>query len=80
VHTRYDQAGGPTLQTALIRGQFVINGNSTGVVAEIYTDRNVREDHVAVWFGELTASGNPRVKIVPLDAVTPLEKPAEYYH
>ena len=67
------------MQPALIRGQFVSVGNSTGVVAEIYTDRNVPEDHAAIWFGELTASGDPRVKIVPLDNVTPLEKPAEYF-
>jgi len=65
---------------ALIRGQFVIAANSTGVVVEIYTDRNVPEDHVAVWFGEVTANGDPRVRTVPLDVAMPLEKPAEYYH
>jgi hypothetical protein len=67
------------MHPVLIRGQFVSVGNSTGVVVEIYTDRTVPEDHVAVWFGEITTTGDPHVKIVPQDDATPLEKPAEYY-
>ena len=68
------------MQTPLIRGQFVTVGKSVGVVVGIYEDRHVPEDHVAVWFGEITASGDPRVKTVPEDSAVPLEKPAEYYH
>ena len=64
----------------LSRGQFVIVGSSPGVVVGIYSDRNVPEDHVAVWFGEISGNGDPRVKTVPEEQVTPLEKPADYYH
>jgi hypothetical protein len=64
----------------LLRGQFVTVGNSVGVVVGTYEDRNVPEDHVAVWFGEITANGDPRVKTVPEESATPLEKLAEYYH
>jgi len=64
----------------LTPGQFVMVDDSPGVVVGTYTDRNVPEDHVAVWFGEITPSGDPRVKTVPEESVAPLEKPAEYYH
>ena len=68
------------MHSPLLRGQFVTVGSSTGVVVGTYNDPNVPEDHIAVWFGEITASGDPRVKTVPDEQVVPLEKPAEYYH
>ncbi len=61
-------------------GQFVTVAGSPGVVIGTYNDPAIPQDHLAVWFGEITASGDPRVKTVPEEDVTPLEKPAEYYH
>jgi hypothetical protein len=68
------------MRPVLTRGQFVTVNKKPGVVVGIYSDRNVPEDHVAVWFGETSANGDPRVKTVPEEDVSLLEKPAEYYH
>jgi hypothetical protein len=61
-------------------GDLAIVGESVCTVIWPEGHPEVPEDHVAVWYGDLNASGVPKIRTVPVEYVTLLEHPPEVYH
>ena len=60
-------------------GQLITVGGHPGVVVES-TDLDVPDDHLAIWYGQFTEDGRPRIRTVPECYVTPAAESPELYH
>ncbi len=60
-------------------GSFVKVENHVGVVVAYPDQKNVLEDYLAVWYGQITEDNKPRVRTVPEEYCEPIDK-IEYYH
>ena len=47
------------------KGQFVQVGKAIGVIIFLENEDNVPEDHIGVWYGELSNEKTPKYKTVP---------------
>jgi len=49
----------------LNKGDFIKVGNDTGVIVFLERENNTPEDHIGIWYGELSKDGKPMYKTVP---------------
>ena len=60
-------------------GSFVRVGKDLGVVVGSADAEDVPDEHVAVWFGEVSDDGRPKVRTVPVSYCEPVDG-VELYH
>ena len=60
-------------------GSFVRVGKDLGVVVGSADGADVPDEHVAVWYGEVSDDGRPKVRTVPVDFCEPVDG-VELYH
>ncbi|MFH0895712.1 MAG: hypothetical protein V2A54_14855 [Bacteroidota bacterium] len=61
------------------KGMFVSVGNDIGVVVMLEFENETPEDHLGIWYGEMTDKNIPLYRNVPKEYCIPVEK-AESYH
>lgn len=61
------------------KGQFVKVGDDLGVIVFLEFENETPEEHVSVWFGELSENGIPKYRTIPLDYCE-LVNEMESYH
>ena len=47
------------------KGQFVLVGKEIGVIVYLENEDNVPEEHIGVWYGELSNENTPKYRTVP---------------
>ena len=61
------------------KGQFVSVGDNLGVVVSLEFENETPEDHLGIWYGEVTDKNMPLYRTVPKEDCIPVES-AESYH
>jgi hypothetical protein len=63
----------------LEKGQFVSIGDNIGVVVALEFENDIPEDHLGIWYGEVTDNNIPLYKTVPKEYCTPVDSKESYH-
>ncbi len=61
------------------RGQFVKVSTSVGVVVFLENENGAPDEHLGIWYGELTEDGTPKYRTVPAEYCIPITDVSSYH-